>query len=136
MYNNAYIICHETSPRSTSQERKKGFWMLSNKVSASHINQVNETIRINGVIWKIHIYICIITMNSGLQKCNNYILFYLKCVRELVWLTNRLHRSNCIEFFLKTYRDSYLGFKEVILWETCLIISTKLIELDKDNNVI
>ena len=21
-------------------------------------------------------------MNSGLQKCNNYIMFYFKCVRE------------------------------------------------------
>ena len=74
-------------------------------------------------------------MNLGLQKCNNYIMFY-KCVRELVWLTDRLHGSNYAEFFLKTYKDSYLGLKEVILWETCLIISTKLIELDKNNNVI
>ena len=98
--------------------------------NVTQFTQVNETIRTNGVIWKFHIYICIITMNSGLQKRNNYIMFY-KCVRELVWLTDRLHGSNYVEFFHKTYKDSYLGFKEVILWETCLIISTKLIELDK-----
>ena len=66
-------------------------------------------------------------MNSGLQKCNNYIMFYFKCVREysakkkkisvreLVCLTDRLHGSNSVEFFLETYKDSYLGFKEVIL---------------------
>ena len=62
-------------------------------------------------------------------------MFY-KCVRELVWLTDRLHGSNYIKFFLKTYKDSYLGFKEIILWETCFIISIKLTELDKNNNVI
>ena len=98
--------------------------------NVTQFTQVNETIRTNGVIWKFHIYICIITMKSGLQKHNNYTMFY-KCVRELVWLTERLQGSNYVEFFLKTYKDSYLGFKEVILWETCLIISTKLIELDK-----
>ena len=98
--------------------------------NVTQFTQVNETIRTNGVIWKFHIYICIITMKSGLQKHNNYTMFY-KCVRELVWLTTRLQGSNYVEFFLKTYKDSYLGFKEVILWETCLIISTKLIELDK-----
>ena len=98
--------------------------------NVTQFTQVNETIRTNGVIWKFHIYICIITMNSGLQKRNNYIMFY-KCVRELVWLIDRLQGSNHVEFFLKTYKDSYFGFKEAILWETCLIISTKLIELDK-----
>ena len=50
-----------------------------------------ETIRINGVVWK-SIFISV-TMNSRLQKCNNYIMFYFKCVRNLVWLTDRLHGS-------------------------------------------
>ena len=116
MYNIAYISCCDPQ----DQLHK----------NVTQFTQVNETIRINGVIWKFHIYICIITMNSGLQKRNNYIMFY-KCVRELVWLIDRLHGSNYVEFFLKTYKDSYLGFKEVMLWETCLIISKKLFELDK-----